>query len=308
MAHPSSPLAPPPRCILLATDLRSHGDRAFDRAVQLAQAWRVPLHVVHVLPRGSDDSWPATADQPSWRHGAAAAARVERQIRRDLRGEVADLGIHVAEGEPDQVIPEVATREGCDLIVLGASENAGAGSLGPVTEQLLRKSPASLLVVRDRPRGDYTHVLVGTDFTAESRHGLTTAAAWFPGARLVLMHVLDIPYRSLWLDAGHGDELARLELATMRAFLDDTPLAPDVRERVLPRVEHGHPEIVLRDYAIGQEVDLVVISAFRRGLAFHLLVGGTSRRIVPAMPCDVLLVRAARENAPAADDAAKPTH
>jgi nucleotide-binding universal stress UspA family protein len=294
----------PPRRILLATDLRSHGDRAFDRAVQLAQAWQASLHVLHVLPRSNDDSWPTTAGQPSWRYGTTTAQRAERQIRRDLRDEVADLGIHVAEGEPAEAILETATREACDLIVLGASEMPGPGSLGHVTEYLLRKSPASLLVVRDRPRGDYAHVLIGTDFTAESRHGLISAAAWFPTARLVLMHVLDIPYRSLWLDPGHGEELARLELATMRAFLDDTPLAPEVQRQVQPLVEHGHPEIVLREYAIEQQVDLVVISAFRRGLAFHLLVGGTSRRIVPAMPCDVLLVRAAREGAPATDDTA----
>jgi len=292
--RPSSTLALPRR-ILLATDLRSHGDRAFDRAVQLAQAWRVPLHVVHVLPRGNEDSWPATAGQPSWRHGATTAQRVERQIRRDLCGEVADLDIHIAEGEPAEAILETATREACDLLVLGASEKPGPGSLGHVIEHLLRKSPASLLVVRDRPRGDYAHVLVGTDFTAESRHGLTSAATWFPTAQLVLMHVLDIPYRSLWLDPGHGEDLARLELATMRSFLDDTPLEHGVRQRVQPLVEHGHPEIVLREYAIEQDMDLVVISAFRRGLAFHLLVGGTSRRIVPAMPCDVLLVRATRD-------------
>lgn len=308
MTDRPSPLAPPRR-ILLATDLRSHGDRAFDRAVQLAQAWRVPLHVVHVLPRSNEDSWPATAGQPSRRHGATTAQRVERQIRRDLRGEVADLGIHVAEGEPAEAILETATREACDLLVLGASEMPGPGSLGHVTEYLLRKSPASLLVVRGRPRGDYAHVLIGTDFTAESRHGLTTASAWFPTARLVLMHVLDIPYRSLWLEPGHSEDLTRLERATMRTFLDDTPLAPDVRQQVQPLVEHGHPEIVLREYAVEQEADLVVISAFRRGLAFHLLVGGTSRRIVPAMPCDVLLVRAARENPPLpADDSADPTH
>jgi nucleotide-binding universal stress UspA family protein len=106
------------------------------------------------------------------------------------------------------------------------------------------------------------------------------------------MHVLDIPYTSLWLDAEHSVELARMEMATMRSFLDNTPLAADVRQRVMPLIEHGHPEIVLSDHVLRQEADLVVISAFRRGAVFHLLVGGTSRRIVPAVPSDVLLVRA----------------
>ena len=286
----ASSLAPPQK-ILLATDLRSHGDRALDRAAQLARQWQVPLHVVHVQSCPVEDEL-SPINQPSWRQGYASPVLVERQIRRDLRQEIADLTIHVADGNPADAILDTAAQQGCDLIVLGASEPSSPSALGRVTEQLLRKSPASLLVVKSRPHDAYANVVVGTDFTAESRVGLTTAAQWFPTARLALMHVLDIPYTSLWLDADHSSDLARMEMATMRSFLDDTPLAAEVRERVVPMIEHGHPEIVLRDHVVREEADLVVISAFRRGLAFHLLVGGTSRRIVPAVPSDVLLVRA----------------
>lgn len=287
----ASNLAPPQR-ILLATDLRSHCDRALDRAAQLAQQWQAQLHVLHVQSGVVEDALSPATGQPSWRESPTSVAMVERRIRRDLRHDVAGLTIHVVDGDPAEAILSTAARQACDLIVLGASEPSAPGALGRVTEQLLRKSPASLLVVKNRPHSAYAHVLVGTDFTAESRDGLTTAAGWFPATRLALMHVLDIPYTSLWLDSEHGGELARMEMATMRSFLADAPLPDDVRQLVVPLIEHGHPEIVLRDYAIREEADLVVISAFRRGLAFHLLVGGTSRRIVPAVPSDVLLVRA----------------
>lgn len=281
----------PPKKILLATDLRSHGDRALDRAVQLAQQWQVELHIVHVLPWEADTLLPGIGES-SLQQDTSSHARAEREIRRNLRQDVTGLVIHLVEGEPAEAIIELAASQACDLIVLGAGEPSSAGALGRVTEQLLRKSPVSLLVVKSRPHAAYARVLVGTDFTVESRYGLTTAAHWFPATRLALMHVLDIPYTSLWLDAAHGDELARVEMATMQSFLADAPLAAQVRQQVIALVEHGHPESVLCDYAIRESVDLVVISAFRRGLAFHLLVGGTSRRIVPAAPCDVLLVRA----------------
>jgi len=281
----------PPRGILLATDLGSRCDRAMDRAIQLARQWQATLHVVHVVAPDIEESWPVSPG-PSRPQAPTTAARAERQLRRDIGADVPGLVLHVAEGDPAAMILEAATRERCELIVLGTGEARPHGTLGHVTEYLLRKSPASLLVVRERPHGGYGHVLVGTDFTAESRHGLTAAAEWFPSARLALMHVLDIPYKSLWLDAARGEELARTEMATMRSFLADTPLPDDVRGKVLALVEHGHPEVVLREYVLEKEADLVVISAFRRGLAFHLLVGGSTRRIVPAIPCDVLLVRA----------------
>jgi len=276
----------PPRRILLATDLRSRSDRAVDRAVQLAAQWQAALHVVHA-PAQVDDAWPAAPLATDGERASSTELLAERRLRRDLGDTVA---VHVVEGEPATAILAVAAEQDCELIVLGASDVPPAGRLGRVAEALLRRSPASLLVVKERARTAYRNLLVGTDFTDESRHGLVAAAHWFPAARLALLHVLDIPYRSLWLDAGHGEELARMENATMQAFLAATPLAD--HRLVQARVEHGHPELVLRDRALEQEADLIVISAFRRGLAFHLLVGGTARRVVPAAPCDVLLVRA----------------
>src|SRR3546814_5528428 len=73
----------------------------------------------------------------------------------------------------------------------------------------------------------------------------------------------------------------------------------DRRMRLL--VEHGHPESMLRKHALEYDCDLTVIGAFRRGLAFHLLVGGTTRRIVQVAPSDVLVVRASEQ----ADDGKK---
>ncbi|WP_082549885.1 universal stress protein [Mesorhizobium sp. Root157] len=42
-----------PRRLLLATDLTSACDRAFDRAVQLASAWDADLTICHVVASSS---------------------------------------------------------------------------------------------------------------------------------------------------------------------------------------------------------------------------------------------------------------
>lgn len=39
----------PPKKIMLATDLSSRGDRALDRAIQLAKSWKAELLIVHAL-------------------------------------------------------------------------------------------------------------------------------------------------------------------------------------------------------------------------------------------------------------------
>jgi len=269
--------------ILVATDLSARCDRALDRAVQLSMQWQVPLHVVHVAPRDAIGAWSAV-DTP---------ASVRQRIERDVQGDVADARIHVEQGEPAEVILDVARRQRCDLVVLGdASETSGRRLLGSTVEIVVRSSPASVLVVKQRPRGAYRRVLVGTDLTPESRHGLDTAASLFPDAALTLLHALDIPYESLWLDPARRADLVRLEMATIEEFVAQAQLPADLRRRMQRLVEHGHPESMLRKHALEHDSDLTVIGAFRRGLAFHLLVGGTTRRIVQVAPNDVLVVRA----------------
>lgn len=105
------------------------------------------------------------------------------------------------------------------------------------------------------------------------------------------MHALDIPYESLWLAHAHREEFTRLELATIEDFLADASLLEPLRQRITPMIEHGHPEMMLRNYVLEKGADLTVIGALRRGLTFHMLVGGTARRIVQAVPTDILVVR-----------------
>ena len=221
---------------------------------------------------------------------------IELQIRRDVREAVDDLEICIREGDPPDVVMAAAEQEEADLIVLGTarSETLGRMLLGNTIENLVRKSPVSVLVVKNRPRGAYRHVLTGTDFTEESRHGLTIATGLFPEANHVLMHAYEMPYRALMLDTKLSHDFSAMETDTIKSFLDEAEIPEEIRARVHPLIEHGPPEGMLRKYVTERDADLVVIGAYSRSLAFHLLIGGTARRIVDAMPSDVLVVRARR--------------
>ncbi|MGH8146078.1 MAG: universal stress protein [Rhodanobacteraceae bacterium] len=285
-------VAKPPQSILLGTDLEAHSDRALDRAAVLARQWQATLHVVHVRRPGVPGGWWASGDDDA-SAGEGEVARLERQIRRDLYDAPDDLVIHIAAGEPADVILETAEREGCGLVVAGTGGPVFADLAGhSTTVQLLRRSLRPVLVVKARPHGAYRKVLIGTDFTPESRHGLETAVAWFADADFALMHALDIPHKSLLLDADRGQAFARLEHDTMQLFVDDAHLADGVRRHLQTHVEYGRPEILLRQRALADDADLTVIGALKRGLAFRILIGGNATRIVEAAPGDVLTVRA----------------
>lgn len=297
----------PPRSILLATNLSADCDRALDRAVALAGRWGAALHIVHALQ--SSDAAPAwwTLDGSPADVDANQVALVEHSIRRDLLEPVENLDIHVEVGNPTDVIAQIAAREACGLIIVGASGPSFASLIArTITEQLLRRSGCSLLIVKTRPRGPYRRLVVGTDLTPEARHGLETAAAWFGKPDIQLVHALDIPYRSMFIASGHGDEFARMEQDALARFLDGAALPAKARERIHALLAYGYPETALADYSRAHNVDLTVIGTLTRGPVFHLLARSTAARIVQAVPTDILIVRDARAT-PSIDPAIRRT-
>jgi nucleotide-binding universal stress UspA family protein len=283
--------------LLLATDLSARGDRALDRAAFLARQWDAELVVFHALQPDPLRTLSARGeDAPSWRRPPDPRRAAEDRIRQDLREEGVKYSVIVEEGDIVEAILKVVEREACDLIVLGTArdETLGRMMLGNTVDHLVRRSPVSVLVVKSRPRGAYKHMLVGTDFTDESRHGLEVAARAFPDAVITLMHAFQLPYRSLLSDSALSRDFSSMEMQEMKTFLDGAALSDAARARVHPIIEHGPPEIMFRTFVEERGADLTVIGAFGRGLMFHVLVGGNAQRIVDATPSDVLVVRAPR--------------
>ena len=284
-----------PKKILLATDLSGRGDRALDRATQLASHWHAELLVVHAV-EGPGSSAAEYQGLPSWRRPQETAATVEAQIREDVRGECPRLRVHVQEGDALKVILETVEREACDLAIVGAGRQRPFGwpPVAKTIDELFRRSPVSVLVVKRRPGGPYGHILVGTDFTEEARIGLEVAARAFPDALFAVMHAFEMPYKSLMLDSQLSRDFGEMERTTIESFVDEADLAPGLRERVATFIEHGPPEAMLSAYVIERGADLTVIGAYERSRLFHTMVGGFGPRIVDAVPSDILVVRAQR--------------
>lgn len=287
--------AVPPRKILLATDLSGRGDRALDRATQLALQWDAELTIVHAL-EGEGLDLPQYQGLPSWRQPPDVVSLVERQIREDVRGPCPRLRILVEEGPAAQVVLDAAVREGADLIVLGLGrqKTLGVGGVGRTIDELFRRAPVSVLVVKRRPNGPYDHLLVGTDFTPEARRGLEVAGRLFPDASMAVMHAYEMPYRGIMLGTDLGRDFGELETTTLRNFLAEAELPDERRARIFPLIEHGPPELMLSNYVMERNADLTVIGAYERSKLFHVVVVGKGPRIVESVPSDVLVVRAER--------------
>ena len=146
------------------------------------------LTILHVFEEFDESNLRyVTYADPSWRAPPDALVIAKRRIREALHadlGEASDQAtVLILKGEPEEVIERVAVSERIDLIVTGiASEGLFASRsviLGRTVEKLLRKVSVPILIVRNRPRAPYRHILVTTDFSEPSAQALQVALRFF---------------------------------------------------------------------------------------------------------------------------------
>ncbi|MDP2009008.1 MAG: universal stress protein [Phenylobacterium sp.] len=285
----------PPRTILLATDLSSRCDRAVQRGLQLAKLWNSRLIILNVIEPVHTTDRNEMGDLPSWRRPADPRRVAQDQLRRQFGESVQGAEVRVVEGEPVAAIEEAARELGADLIVTGVARDEAFGRyvLGSTVDRLARQTSVPLLVVKSRV-WPYEEILVATDFSEASQQALTAADRFFPTAPLTALHGWEVPYAG-FLDApGFREQWKEQEKQGCEDFLQRSQLSFEGRARVRVLVEHGSPEVLVRQYMLDKEVDLVVIGTHGGSGLFDKRLGGTAKRILEYAPADVLLIREPR--------------
>src|SRR5690606_31540710 len=141
-----------------------------------------------------------------------------------------------------------------------------------------------ILLVRGRARQPYRNIVVATDFSPGSRHGLELAARLFAPAPLTLFHAYKVVTGG-GLDAGQTrDGWRSLVRQDAQTLLDASELEPRVRSGLHLLFEEGDPELLLRDYVDATGVDLVVTGAPSRSALMEMLLGSTAQRLVDGLP------------------------
>jgi len=128
----------PAKGVLVATDGSRLSDAACVAAARLSKVFGLPLSVLSVVPAGQGAE-----------HKSEALGVIDR-VREALVGEGLQVQGIVEEGRPDQVILEVATRQGADLIVIGSHGRTGLQRLlmGSVAERVVGQAEVAVLVVK----------------------------------------------------------------------------------------------------------------------------------------------------------------
>lgn len=275
----------PPRHLLLATDLSARCDRAQDRALDLASSWKAKLTIVHAL---DVMSMTGTLSAPI----AAARRRASDYLRREFEdaGDVA-WDIDIREGEPANVVLDVARERNCDMIVTGIAGNDVLGHMrvGGTTANVVRKAGLPVLVAKKRARHAYRRAVVASDLSEASAGALEMGALLFPPSQITLFHAFDTPFRS-FLDDKQAYEHGRAGVALEDAGAFVASHLPDVNKDIGIRVAHGDPAALLAEFAVNEDVDLLLAGTYGRTGLLGALIGSVAEALLGVVECDVMIV------------------
>ena len=143
-------------------------------------------------------------------------------------------------------------------------------------------------------------ILAPIDFSEHSMDAMRAAMelAKDVGAEVHLMHVIAPHHHFIPLPLATSAEESR-ELVREAAMIEQA-------EQELARIKKddfgdsknvstcaavGHPVQKLADYAKEQAIDLIVMSTHGRSSVEHMLLGGTTEKLVRSAPCSVLVIR-----------------
>jgi nucleotide-binding universal stress UspA family protein len=306
-----------PRRILVPTDFSASAGAALDHAVALADRFRAPLFLLHVVPDASSDPYglgdaEVQIDRLKEQAEAAAQAQLADLAPDFAAQEVQTDVVQNPEGDVVDAIEEYVVESAIDLVVMGTHGRRGIGRLvlGSVANRLIRRGVAPVLTVRD-PGGEartaepvaYENVLAPIDFSDHSRRALQVSkevASRF-GATQHLLFVAEKRVLPTFSDTGiPGVGVVEMDpeiVANAEQALDEfntTVGGPAVA--TASHVEEGDVAQTIVDFADHHETDLIVMAT--RGLSGidRFVLGSNTERVVRTASCPVLTVPASTEN------------
>ena len=291
--------------ILCPMDFSVQSQHTYSHAIAMARWYDARITALHVVV-----TRPVFEAVPSIYTVTLPPIKLD-QLRRDL---VLDLERCVRTPDASQLHVDVVVREApsvhheilaqavslnSDLIVIGTHGFGGFDRLvlGSVTEKVLRKASAPVLVIPPRAEATPTspvrfkRILCPVDFSTGATAGLAYAVslAEEADAELTLLNVVDdVVMYDLAMSA---QDVAALKRSSVEAL--EQLLPADVRTycSVETLVTEGRPAREILKAATARAADLVVMGVQGRNALDRMVFGSTTHAVIRAASCPVLTVR-----------------
>ncbi|MCH2211482.1 MAG: universal stress protein [Fuerstiella sp.] len=287
-----------------AANLDSATRAAVRQAFHLASSMGIPLQLVTAVNEPERPFFDSGVDTDQQ---AVVDQQEANQVLTDLKSDYVKLNVRVSGkvvfGQPWLEIMRAAENSRRTLIVCG-TQNSGAVRrllFGTTGMRLLRHASGPVWLVKPRADNDAVlDVLAATDLSEVGRDviaaGVTLGRA-LP-VQLTVMHVLDgLEDRQVVRGGASEEEVlnwrkqvradAEIQLQDQLAETDFRTLSQGVRTQMTEGVADTCILSGIEEF----DVDLLVMASSGRGGVPGLLFGNTTERLLPELPCSLLVVK-----------------
>jgi len=221
-------------------------------------------------------------------------AKQELQTQYGLNGSVESF---VCEGEPPEVLVDIARGKKADLIALGTYGRKGLNRLlmGSVTSQVILDATCDVLVVK-RPckecTGSYQSLLVPYDGSEFSKKALTRAAgmAKEEGGQVTVLYV--IPRYEEMMEFYRSDSIKKSLHAEAEKILGEAKkIATRLGITIRTEVREGHASDEIVAVAQKLENDLIAMGTYGWKGVNNAIIGSTTNRVISNASCPILVVK-----------------
>lgn len=207
-----------------------------------------------------------------------------------------DIENVVCEGEPENVLVDVAKVSKADIIALGTHGRKGIKRLlmGSVTSGVIEKSTCDVLVVGSQSTGagGYRNILVAFDGSEHSKKALARAAglAETEDHELTVLYV--IPSYQEMIGFFKTDSIKEAIYEEAEKVLNGARSEVKDNGKVLATViQEGHAASRIIEMAQKLGSELIVMGSHGWTGVDKAIMGSTTERVIVNAPCPVLVVR-----------------
>lgn len=226
--------------------------------------------------------------------GEKACVEAQDMITKEFR---IDARYVLCEGEPPEVIAEVAQSKQADLIMLGTYGRKGLNRLlmGSVTSQVILDTPVDTLVVKkpcNACTGSYKSILVPFDGSDFSKKALTRACqlSKLDKADVTVMYV--IPRYEEMVDFFKTESISNsLQQEAAKIISRAVDLADTQGITLRTEIVEGHAAEKTVETAQRLKVDLIAMGSHGYRGINKAIMGSTAERVILNSACPILVVR-----------------
>jgi nucleotide-binding universal stress UspA family protein len=203
----------------------------------------------------------------------------------------------ICEGEPPEVIVDMARGKNADLIALGTYGRKGFKRLlmGSVTSQVIMNSPCDVLVVTrecTRCTGKYSSLLVPFDGSESSKKALVRACelSKLDGGEITVLYV--IPRYEEMMDFFKTESVTKSLFQQAEKILEGAKkIAAGLGVQIKAVVQEGHSSDKIVELADKFKNDLIVMGTHGWSGMDKAIMGSTAERIIAYAERPVLIVK-----------------